>query len=128
MATIVLGPWGLLRVLRNIRAYAKIFRISIAYAQVRRTAKGGKPIPLENTLLQVQKSFIKVSDLCGQMSKDAIELSETCNQLVVNMDFKVLFDRQRKLFSIGYMSNMENLMILIMISWPPNQDSPVLLP
>jgi cyclic beta-1,2-glucan synthetase len=96
------GSLGSIKSFKEHQSLCKNISDLIAYAQVRRTAKGGKPIPLENTLLQVQKSFIKVSDLCGQMSKDAIELSETCNQLVVNMDFKVLFDRQRKLFSIGY--------------------------
>ncbi len=56
----------------------------------------------ENILLQVQPAFTRVYDFCNQVSEIAIELSEACDKLVGNMDFKSLFNSQRKLFSIGY--------------------------
>ena len=56
----------------------------------------------ENILVQAQDAFIRTYGLCNQLSHCALELSEICDELVAKMDFKILFNNQRKLFSIGY--------------------------
>lgn len=56
----------------------------------------------ENILIQAQVAFVNTYEFCSELSQRALEVSETCAELVANMNFKVLFNRERKLFSIGY--------------------------
>jgi len=74
----------------------------IKNAQADNVFKVHQNLQPKQALLQAQEAFVRISNLCDRLSKTAVELSETCHNLVINMDFKVLFNTQRKLFSIGY--------------------------
>lgn len=61
----------------------------------------GLELPKE-ILLKVRVEITKTRDFCSQLILSAEAIYDSCHLLMTEMDFKALFNTQRKLFSIGY--------------------------
>jgi len=58
-------------------------------------------IKSDNFLSEFYQTLNRVIDHCDKFKRDCEELADLCHDLALNMDFKILFNQQRKLFSIG---------------------------
>ncbi len=99
---ILISSLGSIKSLKDHQSLCKNLSDLIAIGQAQSAPSDHQVIPPTHNLSQIREAFLSVTDFCSQLTKGAEELSETCNELATTMDFKVLFNGQRKLFSIGY--------------------------